>query len=327
MSWRFRRSVSLGKGVRINFSKSGIGFSAGTRGARIGVGPKGAYTSFGIPGTGIYSINYLNKKKKKDSISGNAISRTQTGDVSASYSLMMPPEISQKTSALLGFILIVSLILLFVYMPLGILSFIVFGFYSYTLSKKPVSKATSFFNKGKKAYIRGDYKNALENFLNVVEIVPDAISLYKDIGIIYVHLEEDEKAIESFEKYLSKYVEDLNIKSQYINLLMKVGKYQKALEVINSLPEEYKNSLSVINAMAACYIELNKPDMALAVLEKGPMRKRKTDTEEMKVYRYLLGTVYRKLGQKEKALKQFQKIYVEDSNFLDVAEILNEMEG
>jgi len=324
MSWRFRRSVSLGKGVRVNFSKSGVGFSVGTRGARIGIGPKGAYTSFGIPGTGLYSINYLNKKKKKENVSANALSSTQTGDFSAAYSPKMPLEISQKTPALPGLIFIASFILLFVYAPLGILGFVVFVVYSYTLSKKPISKAISFFNKGKKAYIRGDYKNALENFLNVLELVPDAISLYKDIGIIYVHLGEDEKSIESFEKYLCKYMEDLEVKIQYINLLIKVGKYQKALEVVNSLPEEYKNSLSVINAMAACYIELNKPDMALAVLEKGPMRKRKTDTEEMKIYRYLLGTVYMKLGQKEKALKQFQKIYVEDSNFLDVAEILSE---
>jgi tetratricopeptide (TPR) repeat protein len=183
--------------------------------------------------------------------------------------------------------------LLFVYAPLGILGFVVFVVYFYTLSKKPISKAISFFNKGKKTYIRGDYKNALENFLNVLELVPDANFLYKNI-------------------------------IQYINLLIKVGKYQKALEVVNLLPEEYKNSLSVINAMTACYIELNKPDMALVVLEKGHMRKRKTDTEEMRIYRYLLGTVYMKLGQKEKALKQFQKIYVEDSNFLDVAEILSE---
>ncbi|HAA81123.1 MAG: TPR repeat-containing protein, partial [Caldanaerobacter subterraneus] len=36
MGWRFRRSISLGKGVRINVSKSGIGFSVGKRGARIG---------------------------------------------------------------------------------------------------------------------------------------------------------------------------------------------------------------------------------------------------------------------------------------------------
>ncbi|WP_256201202.1 DUF4236 domain-containing protein [Thermoanaerobacter thermocopriae] len=39
MGWRFRKSISLGKGVRINVSKSGIGFSVGKRGARIGVGP------------------------------------------------------------------------------------------------------------------------------------------------------------------------------------------------------------------------------------------------------------------------------------------------
>ncbi|MGH2332413.1 DUF4236 domain-containing protein [Thermoanaerobacter mathranii] len=321
MGWRFRKSISLGKGVRINVSKSGIGFSVGKRGARIGVGPRGIYTSFGIPGTGLYTINYLNKKKKQVSSSLN----TQINNVSITY----PPEILKKMPSKVPkyLLFIASFILLFAYTLLGILGFIIFVFYSYTLSKKPISKAISFFNKGKLAYNSGNYEKALVNFLKVVEIEPDAISLYKEIGIVYILLGEDKRAIECFGKYLSKYPEDLEAKTHYINLLIKVGEYQKALELMNSLPEEYKNSLSVINAMAACYIELNKPDMALAVLEKGPMKKRKTDTEEMKIYRYLLGTVYMKLGQKEKALKQFQKIYVEDSNFLDVAEILNEMEG
>ncbi|MGQ9856096.1 MAG: DUF4236 domain-containing protein [Fervidobacterium sp.] len=55
MGWRFRRSISIGKGFRINFSKSGMGVSVGKRGFRVGVGPKGPYVSAGIPGTGLYS--------------------------------------------------------------------------------------------------------------------------------------------------------------------------------------------------------------------------------------------------------------------------------
>ncbi len=54
MGWSFRRSKSFGP-FRLNFSKSGIGFSFGAPGARVGVGAKGKkYFRGGIPGTGLY---------------------------------------------------------------------------------------------------------------------------------------------------------------------------------------------------------------------------------------------------------------------------------
>ena len=54
MPMRFRRSIKLGKGVRLNVSKSGFGVSAGVRGARYSVHSSGRRTrSIGIPGTGV----------------------------------------------------------------------------------------------------------------------------------------------------------------------------------------------------------------------------------------------------------------------------------
>lgn len=45
----FRKSVSLGL-LRVNFSKSGVGLSAGVRGFRIGTGPRGHYVRAGLGG-------------------------------------------------------------------------------------------------------------------------------------------------------------------------------------------------------------------------------------------------------------------------------------
>jgi hypothetical protein len=54
MGWSFRRSKSFGL-FRLNFSKSGVGYSFGVPGARIGVNAKGKkYVRGGIPGTGLY---------------------------------------------------------------------------------------------------------------------------------------------------------------------------------------------------------------------------------------------------------------------------------
>jgi hypothetical protein len=51
---RFRKSIKLGPGVRLNVGKRGAGVSAGVRGARYSVHSSGRRTaSVGIPGTGV----------------------------------------------------------------------------------------------------------------------------------------------------------------------------------------------------------------------------------------------------------------------------------
>lgn len=62
MGWRFRKSFG-NKFFRVNLSKKGIGFSVGVPGARVGVNASGKkYTSVGIPGTGIYRVDYEKKQ-------------------------------------------------------------------------------------------------------------------------------------------------------------------------------------------------------------------------------------------------------------------------
>ncbi len=53
MAIRFRRSVKIIPGVRLNFGKRGMSVSAGVRGATITAGKRGIYSSAGIPGTGL----------------------------------------------------------------------------------------------------------------------------------------------------------------------------------------------------------------------------------------------------------------------------------
>jgi Protein of unknown function (DUF4236) len=63
MAWRFRRSLRLGP-LRFNLSKSGIGYSAGVRGFRVGTDAKGrTYTAASIPGTGLYNRAYYGTSK------------------------------------------------------------------------------------------------------------------------------------------------------------------------------------------------------------------------------------------------------------------------
>lgn len=53
MGFRVQRSIGLGKFLRLNLSKSGIGLSAGIPGLRLSAGPRGSFINLGLPGTGL----------------------------------------------------------------------------------------------------------------------------------------------------------------------------------------------------------------------------------------------------------------------------------
>ena len=64
MGFRFRKSINLGGGFKINLSKSGVGYSWGTKGARITKTAKGTKrTTLSIPGTGISYVSETSGKK------------------------------------------------------------------------------------------------------------------------------------------------------------------------------------------------------------------------------------------------------------------------
>jgi hypothetical protein len=56
---RFRKSMKLAPGVRMNFSGRGISWTLGPRGSSLGIGSRGTYWNTGIPGTGLYSRTKL----------------------------------------------------------------------------------------------------------------------------------------------------------------------------------------------------------------------------------------------------------------------------
>lgn len=68
MSLRFWKRKKILPGITINFSKTGISISFGTRGIKftktiIGKRKKGERITIGIPGTGIFYTKRINRKK------------------------------------------------------------------------------------------------------------------------------------------------------------------------------------------------------------------------------------------------------------------------
>lgn len=68
MGFRYRKSINLGGGFRINLSKSGIGYSWGVKGYRVTKTAKGTTRrTVSIPGTGISYVHETGKNSRGDS--------------------------------------------------------------------------------------------------------------------------------------------------------------------------------------------------------------------------------------------------------------------
>ena len=56
---RFRKSINIFKGVRMNVSKSGVSFTMGRKGVSANVGKDGVFLNTSLPGTGLYDRRKL----------------------------------------------------------------------------------------------------------------------------------------------------------------------------------------------------------------------------------------------------------------------------
>jgi len=66
MGFRFRKSFNLGKGLKINLSKHGIGYSVGTKGIRVTKTAKGTTRkTLTLPGTGLSYVTESKSDKDK----------------------------------------------------------------------------------------------------------------------------------------------------------------------------------------------------------------------------------------------------------------------
>lgn len=65
MGFRFRKSVKIMPGVKVNFGKKGASLSVGRPGATVNVNKKGVRSTIGLPGTGLSHSGYTRHSNRQ----------------------------------------------------------------------------------------------------------------------------------------------------------------------------------------------------------------------------------------------------------------------
>ncbi len=341
MGFRLQRSIRLGKFVRLNISKSGVGFSAGVRGLRVSHGPSGTHFTAGLPGTGLsYRKKIGGGTKKKKARKQNDV---------AAQSGVATKAVSQE--------------------PVGPKP----GFFAPRHEKE--------LYRGLQAYEAEDTETALDHFLNAAPKEPGAGILAAAILTHHIGREFEgvgllEAVVQSNKRFptplMRKYLYDLEIEIDITPTavgvvpidglaatLLLVELYQKQrrireaislLEELDELIDDPALTLSLVELYATRNLwdniieraqqteseddvtlattifygralqEKNLHEAAVSIFGKSIRRTKDRNPLLLSEARYWRAISYEAQGKYQQASVEFEKVYAGNPNFRDVGE-------
>jgi tetratricopeptide (TPR) repeat protein len=311
---RFRKSIKIIPGVKLNISKSGVGVSTGVRGARVGVNSRGSYSSVGIPGSGLYMMSYSRKSGRK-----TAQNQMTNNETNAGVSHYARPAIKTKTTSMIVWLGFIDVILFFINWLLGIIAItLTIVAYNYYFKKQPSFIAKQGLKKAQEAYKKGDYKTSAELFGKAHDFFKDDIAITLWAASSYSCLKEFDKAIDLLEEYLSGNPMDYEMKYKMALWQNEINRKDDALKTLQSLPTDYDNSDALL-LMSEILTDKKLYSAAIDTLKRAPLKKKVLRPDLIEIL-YNLGVLYEKADDKKRAQVAFERVYAYDNSFKDVAE-------
>jgi tetratricopeptide (TPR) repeat protein len=345
MGFRVHKSVKLGKGVRLNLSKTGVGISAGTPGARYSVHSSGRTTrTVGVPGSGVYY--------RKDTYSkGSRASGSRAAPASTAVAPIYPKAGVLAPKAEKVFVQGVT-----AYMQ---------GRHADALSAfQDVEARDSGSEHVGEEFFAGmclvgldripEAIRYLEAVLSSDFSIPDPLMSKYGIGgamgvgvtpsvsvtvpmsnlavalmlaEAYQSTNQRLKAIELLESLGAEAPAESVFALSLADLYFEADQWDDVVRVTEGIrTNEDDVTLSILTFRAYALNELGMTEAALA-LTKEALRTKKRNPDLLRFARYIRGRAYEKAGKASMARKEYEKVYAEDANYSDVAERLGRAVG
>ena len=331
MGFRFGKSIRLGKHVRLNVSKSGIGVSAGVKGFRIGTGPRGTRVTSSIPGTGLRYTQQLgtgSRSRQQQSSSPPSVSipklpsaglfapshekefrnalenhlRGQTDQALQHFLKAAPQEPSAAIFAAI------------------ILSAKADGQAQATALLENVVQSDSEFPTALMQKYLGDAAVKIRITPSVEATVPvDGLGATLALAELYQEQDRIEDAIgllEEIDELAGEPVLTLSLCELYASR----GLWDGIVERAKQVPIEDDVTLEIAILYGRAMQEKNLHEAAISVFSSALKKKKGRFPELLREAAYWRAVSYEAVGKKSQAKKEFQKIYAEAPDFRDAAQ-------
>lgn len=148
-------------------------------------------------------------------------------------------------------------------------------------------------------------KRSFKRFLHNATVNPNDADARVQLGLIYLKRRQEEKALEYFREAFEIDPEEIDANYELGKLARRDGDLQKALDHFSTvIAQNDKHALSEVwREIGATYLEAGMLAEARDALEKF-VERRPFDAEGL----YYLGTIHKKQGEDEKALKRFREV-------------------
>ncbi len=342
MGFRFYKSVSLGKGVRLNISKTGIGISAGVPGLRYSVHSSGrTVRTAGIPGTGLYyrkdtyargsgprsstsrarpqpapQVQIYPKAglfaPKEDKLFVKGVTAYMQGRHEEALSLLRDVSERDQANRHVGEELFAGMALV----ALGRLEEAI----------QPLETVVASHQELPDELMR-KYRIVGTLEVTVTPLVTAAIPI-GSVGAalllaeVYQRTDRARRAIELLES-LGSLAPDPVIALSLAELHTQASSWSDVVRVSDGFGNLDDATCHLLCFRANALRELGMHDGALEAAREA-LRSRSRSPELLRLARYQRALAYEAAGRKVMARKDLERIYAEDSSFLDVAERLHD---
>lgn len=348
MGFGFKKSKNYG-GVKVNLSKSGIGFSTGVKGFRVSAGPNGVNLNAGR--NGIYYRKKLstsdenveddenvetytleeydcnsskehNKSENDKKYSSDWVSNFEDficSPNSQCYKITGSPYYKPKEfdrPNLTGWYLF-AFICLFVQFLIGLSVIAILIYYSMKLKKSDKAIAEKNYNNALDFYRNKNYDAAINCYKEILEKF-SILQIKQAITACYIKKKDYQSALEQSNNYCYSDADKIRV----VELLFCTQKYTELINYIQNFSDILKENIEVITLLGLSYLKLENFEKALDVLSLGPTKKRTKIDYFLAQYFYALGSTYEKLQQNDKAITQFKKVAIYNEDFSDIKQKL-----
>jgi len=339
MSLRFRRSLKIIPGVRLNFNKDSIGVSLGVRGAHYTMNSKGRRTiSAGIPGTGISSVEVLSSGRRTTRSSAQEMMSQEVSgppapgffarkverdlnafllDIYNSDSKDTPVEVVEKAAALKA-----------KHPSLAFAADLITFLHGVTDDKTKIDALTLGSNLwSKRASVFNDplvskyFKGITPSAQITRGISTNEIYNAQTLGFIYAEVLQSEEKYDDALTVLDQMIPDQLVAISIADIELITKKYDEAIETTEDIENEDDATAMLLVLRGIAFREKTLNDAAVECFKRALSRK---DRSEGLLHRALFerAETYARMGKKAMAVKDLEKILVDEPQYPEVEEKL-----
>lgn len=164
----------------------------------------------------------------------------------------------------------------------------------------------------------GDYKKAIDYFYKALAIDNESSEILSELANLYMLLFQYDRAIGLYEQILQKDSKNNEAKYNYVLLLIKTERYEKAETYLSELCADKYELLSSSEILFQIYEKKCEWDKTIELFLKN-----KNDLNSSKIY-FIVGNAYKRKGNKTQADIFFEKAYsLDDKNINAGIEVAN----